>query len=299
MPSHLVDQPLIDQLPPLLLVNWAAAYCQSKTSGLDLQLVTLRVLEHLFKGLSITYGIDSCGHLVCRRCLARFKCARLRGSDAAVHRYLTCVLHKVANEGDNDTCHRSTSNDTLKSKLRVPSEEQVSSALAIGGVCPLFLPCLGPTQAQAASVPSSGGSGFSSTRVLHGGEYTERKTRGWEDPVSGQVVELRRHDLGASLVPEGVPARPQRVPSPPPFWRPFVPAASAVHSPATPCAVASPLSSPSSVRTVAAYSSGSDRRSRSPCSERSDSSSPSSLFDAEWFEAGVLSPIRDGGERSP
>ena len=150
MASHLVDQPLINQLPILILVNWATAFCQARSSQVDLQSVTLRVLEFLFAALAATHGVEFCGHLVCRCCLARFKRAGLRGADAALHRYLTCILHKVANEGDSDTCHRSTPNSSIKTKLRIPSEEQVSLALTFGGVCPL--PLGAPQKAQGSLV---------------------------------------------------------------------------------------------------------------------------------------------------
>ena len=297
--SHLVDQPLIDQLPTLVLVNWAVAFCQSRSSHVDLQLVTLRVLEHLFTGLSVTYGVDFCGHLVCRRCLARFKSAHLRGSDAALHRYLTCILHKTANEGDNDTCHRSTSNDTLKSKMRVPAENQVSSALAVRGVCPLFS-SFGATQMQEQEVKVPASEVFRS-RVDSGREESRRQVHS-----AGQVAELQQTELGASVVSQRVHAHANRVPSPPSFWSPFVPS-SAVACPVAPRArpralslspsraphacpitphAASPVTSPSSTRTISAYSSP-DPRSLSPWSDCSIRSTPS-LFDTELFDTGLL-----------
>ncbi len=312
-----MDQPLIDQLPDLVLVNWAVAYCQSRSSQVDLQLVTLKVLEHLFAGLAVTYGVDFCGHFVCRRCLARFKSCRLRGSDAALHRYLTCILHKTANEGDNDTCHRATSNDTLRSKMRVPPESQVSSSLAVRGVCPLLLPSCGPAQTQGQDARTS------TSGVFRSGVDSERKASGWGDQSVGQVAKVRRTELGASVVSQGVHAHVDRVPSPPPFWRPFVPTSSPCPvapltsyssspraCPATPCAscpvtpsvsgpttplashpvtprAPSPFTSPSSARTVSPYVSSPDLR-LSPWSDCSVRSTPS-LFDTELY-ADLRSP---------
>lgn len=329
--SHLVDQPLINRLPALILVNWALAFCASKTSAaVDLRGLTLVVLEHLFSSLSVSYGVDFCGFLVCRRCLARFKLARLRGVDEALHRYLTNILHKVANEGDNNICHQSTPNSTLKSKLRIPTEDQVSVAIASRGICPFLLPSISAPKAEAPRLaPSesrlaSSESGLASSeshsggRTLRSREYSERKESRWEDGSVDQVVELRREDLGARNVSQRLPSPPQGVPSPPAFWKPFVPSTSSTVQPSSP----DPAPSPISAKTTTPYSDRSQRsrshnprslspspnsrnsRSRSPVSHWTDCSvSSPSLFDDRLLDDDhdsiQLSPSAVGRGRSP
>ena len=250
MASHLIDQPLIDQLPTTLLVNWELGFNNSSSSQLDHQILTLRVLESLFEELAAKHHVDFCGHLVCRRCLACFKNSRLRGSDAALHRYLTCILHKTANEGDNDTCHRSTANTTLRSKMRVPTEAQVSAALASRRNCPSLPTSIGK-QAQEQKVASSG--------VLRSRGDSKRKASEWRDQGADQMVELRRNQLGTNLVAQRMHALVERVPSPPPFWKAFVPCSHSSTQVSSP--IAPQIDSPSSAKTLTPYDSSSDSRS--------------------------------------
>ncbi len=273
MPSHVVDQSVFSSLPALLLVNWAAALCQSQTSPVDLPGITLSVLEHLFSDLAVRYGVPFCGHLVCRRCLSTFKACHLRGVDAGLHKYLTFVLHKVANEGDSDTCHRSTPNRTLCPKLRIPSAQEVSTALGVSTALP-FVPSALPAQPppQAQVTPSSY---LTTVRgAVRRGSDTERKESEWEEASADQMARMQRGELGADHSHQALHREARGVSlAPRSFWQPFVPTA--------PASTPSPRARSNSESTLTPYSSPRRSRSRSPtawsdCSVRS----VPSLFDS-------------------
>ena len=60
MPSHIIDQSVLNPLPELLLLKWAAALTTSPTRLALLEL-TLALLEILFIGLADRYDVrDYC-----------------------------------------------------------------------------------------------------------------------------------------------------------------------------------------------------------------------------------------------
>lgn len=246
--SHVIGQSVIEGLPIFLLATW---YRALQSHSVDIAGLTIETLVTLFTNLGQQQGVDFCGFLVCRNCLANLKRSKLKGRDAGLHKYLTFLLHKVANEGDSDTCHRAFPNSKLKPKIVVPREDQVAEALRLARDSKSVV---AEQKAQRDDVPSARDIGV---------EGCERGNR-----VLAQVGE--RRGIVEAPVSSPLPRPTSRLPEPPKFWIPY-----AAHFDHSEC-------KETEARQPSSHTEAAPNFPRTPRHRRSRSRSPDS--DSTWSE---------------